>query len=167
MGGVRRIDQDMSVSWLRMSFAALVVGAVSTMTVDASAATRHMSTGASGSRSTIPTWSAQWLQANPGQPLVLILNPRAAKVCFVALQGPQSAHPVGWRFNPGGHRLSLTLLTHADATARTWVLSASCQRTGVKNRTAKVTISVPTPGGPGVLAAHGDMRVELLASPAR
>jgi hypothetical protein len=154
------------VSWLRMSIAALAaVGAVSTMTVEASAANRHLSVGTSGSRSTAPTWSAQWLQANPGQPLVLILNPRAAKICFVGLRGPQGAHPVGWRFDPAGHRLSLTLLTHTDATAGTWVLSASCQRTGVKSRTAKVTISVPSPGGPGVLAAHGDMRVEPLSGP--
>jgi hypothetical protein len=147
-----------------MFMAALVsVGVVSTIAVEASASDRQMSVGASGIRSTTPTWSAEWLQANPGQPLVVILNPRSAKICFVGLQGPQSAHPVGWRFSPAGHRLSLTLLTHADATAGSWVLSASCQGRGAKNRTAKVTISVPSPGGSGVLAAHGDMRVGLLS----
>src|SRR5689334_18976175 len=80
---------------------------------------------ASGSHSNTPTWSAQWLQANPGQPLVLILNPRDAKVCFVALHSSQASPPVAWRFSPGGHRLRLTLLTHADAVAGTWVVSAS------------------------------------------
>ena len=111
-----------------------------------------------------PTWSAQWIQANPGQPLVLILNPRAARVCFVGLHGPQGVHSVGWRFQPGGHPLSLTLLTHADATAGSWILSALCQRRGAAGRTAKVTISVPAPGGASVLAAHGDMRVQLLTA---
>src|SRR5689334_8824651 len=114
--------------WSRMYMAALVgVGVVSTMTVEASASDRQISVGGSGSRSTTPTWSAQWLQANPGQPLVVILSPRAARICFVGLEGPQRAHGVGWRFSPAGHRLSITLLTHADAAAGTWVLSASCQ----------------------------------------
>ena len=122
-------------------------------------------TGAASARPLSPTWSAQWIQANPGQPLVLILNPRTAAVCFVGLRGPQGVRSVGWRFQPGGHRLGLTLLTHVDATAGSWVLSALCQRRGAPRHTATVTISVPAPGGSNVLAAHGDMRVQLL--PAR
>ena len=121
--------------------------------------------GHGGSRPLSPRWSAQWLQANPGQPLVLILNPRAARVCFVGLRGPQGVRPVGWRFQLGGHLLSLTLLTRADATAGSWILSARCQRRGATGHTATVTISVPAPGGSNVLAAHSDMRVQLL--PAR
>ena len=124
-----------------------------------------LGTGAASARPLSPTWSAQWIQANPGQPLVLILNPRTAAICFVGLRGPQGVHSVGWRFQPGGHRLSLTLLTHADATVGSWVLSAFCRRRGAAGHAATVTISVPAPGGSNVLAAHGDMRVHLL--PAR
>ena len=129
------------------------------------ASTAMFVTGAVAARPLSPTWSAQWIQANPGQPLVLILNPRAARVCFVGLHGPQGVHPVGWRFQPGGHPLSLTLLTHADATAGSWTLSALCQRRGATGHPATVTISVPAPGGSNVLAAHGDMRVQLLTVP--
>ena len=118
--------------------------------------------GPASARLASQTWSAQWVQANPGDPLVLILNPRAAEVCFVGLDGPQGVQPVGWRFQPGGHRLSLTLLTRTGAAAGSWRLSALCQRRGVRGRTTSVTISVPSPGGSGVLAAHGDMRVQFL-----
>lgn len=162
MNVVRSVRHD---PWMRRWFLLGVMAGISvfgTATVGASASSGRISGSASGSHSNTPTWSAQWLQANPGQPLVLILNPRGAKVCFVALRSSQASPPVAWRFSPGGHRLRLTLLTHADAAAGTWVVSASCQRAGVKARTTKVTISVPSPGGSGVLAAHGDMRVQIL-----
>jgi hypothetical protein len=109
-----------------------------------------------------PSWSAHWLQANPGQPLVLRLTPGKASTCFVGLHGPSNASSVGWRFQPGGDRLTLTLLTHADAKAGPWVLRASCQRKGSPAHTASVVIAVPGPGGAGLLAAHGDMRVQRL-----
>jgi hypothetical protein len=110
-----------------------------------------------------PVWSAHWIQANPGQPLVLILDPGRAATCFVGLHGPSGAHSVGWRFQPGGHRLSLTLLTHPDAVAGQWLLRASCQRQGSRASSARALISVPAPGGTGLLAAHGDMRVQVLS----
>ena len=109
-----------------------------------------------------PVWSAHWLQANPGQPLVLHLDPGKATTCFVGLRAPGGTDSVGWRFQPGGHRLGLTLLTHADASAGQWLLRASCQRRGSRARSASVVIAVPAPGGAGVLAAHGDMRVQRL-----
>jgi hypothetical protein len=118
--------------------------------------------GSASARVVSPAWSAEWVQANPGQPLVLILNPNAAAVCFVGLHGPQGVKPVGWRFQPGGHRLSLTLLTRAGAAAGSWTLSALCQGRRGGGRSTSVTIAVPSPGGTGVLAAHGDMRVQLL-----
>lgn len=125
--------------------------------------TGSVAEGAASTRLVSPRWSAHWLQANPGQPLVLILDPRGATVCFVGLRGPVGGHAVGWRFQPGGHRLSLTLLTHADAAAGSWVLWGLCQRPGTKGHTATVTISVPAPGGSNVLVTHGDMRVQLLS----
>jgi hypothetical protein len=148
----------------RLLLAAVVASTwiVGTTGLVASASPRHLSSDGSSARSTAPTWSSKWVQANPGQPLVLILDPRAARLCFVGLHSSKGFHAVGWRFIPGGHRLSLTLLTHADASGGSWVLSASCQRLGANAHSAKVTISVPSPGGDGVLAAHGDMRVQLL-----
>ena len=116
-----------------------------------------------GSSAAVPTWSAHWIQANPGLPLVLILNPGRAAICFVGVHGPSGAQPVGWRFQPGGHRLSLTLLTHADAIAGQWKVRASCEGHGSRAQSASVLVSVPAPGGTGPLAAHGDMRVQLLA----
>jgi hypothetical protein len=115
--------------------------------------------GASGGH---PTWSAQRIEANPGQPFSVILDPGQATVCFVGLRGPNRAAPVGWRFQPSGHRLNITLLTHADAASGEWTLRASCQHVGGTAPSATVTISVPATGGGGVLAAHGDMRVALL-----
>ena len=135
----------------------VAIAAVSVLSVQAASSALDRST------SVAPSWSAHWLQANPGQPLVLILDPGKAATCFVGLKGPSGADSVGWRFQPGGHRLSLTLLTHPDAVAGQWLMRASCQRHGSRAHSASVRVAVPAPGGTGLLAAHGDMRVQVLA----
>lgn len=109
-----------------------------------------------------PVWSDHWIQATPGKPLVTTLDPGRAAVCFVGLQGPKGEKAVGWRFQPAGHRLTLTLLTQSGAKAGQWMLRASCQRYGGHATSATVLLAVPPPGGTGVLAAHGDMRVQIL-----
>jgi hypothetical protein len=111
-----------------------------------------------------PTFSDHWIQATPGKPLVTTLDPGKAAVCFVGLHGPKGQRAVGWRFQPAGHRLTLTLLTESGAKAGQWELRASCQRYGGKAHQATVLVAVPPPGGTGVLAAHGDMRVQVLAA---
>jgi len=134
----------------------VAIAAMSVLTVNAasSALNRFSAVG--------PSWSARWIQANPGEPLVLILDPGRAAICFVGLKGPSGASSVGWRFQPGGHRLSLTVLTHPDALAGQWSLRASCQRHGTRANSSTVLVSVPAPGGTAQLAAHGDMRVQVL-----
>jgi hypothetical protein len=142
-----------------MRFGAAATAVAATAVI---AGTGVLSAGAASDRATaLPSWSAKWLQANPGQPLVVRLTPGKG-TCFVGLHGPNGARPVGWRFQPGGHRLTLTLLTHADAEAGQWVLRASCQGPGAGAHAASVLIAVPAPGGSGPLAAHGDMRVGSL-----
>jgi hypothetical protein len=109
-----------------------------------------------------PRWVVTTPRISPGQPASFVLDPSGSHLCWIGLYGPGAEPTVGWRFKADGRRLRLTLLTRSDASPGIWRLEAVCKRYGGKSFAAAVTTTVPAGPGQGLLAEHGDMRVEVV-----
>ena len=126
------------------------------------------SSSSSARNSRAPVWLSHPDTVIPGASVAFVLDPAGAAVCWIGLHGPASGQDIGWRFQVNSQRLSLTLLTRADATPGRWTLSASCPRAGDTSRTADVTVNVP----PGLLVQRAVPRQGMgclprTATPAR